>query len=108
MSFEYLGAKGHIGNLEIKNRLVMTAMGVGIGDPTGNVTDEFIRFYTDRAKGGAGLIVTEIVRVNEVHGRCEYDQLALTSDATIPSFKKLADSVHQYDTKIFAQLQHPG
>ena len=108
MNFEYLGAKGRIGNLEIKNRLVMTAMGVGIGDPTGNVTDEFIRFYTDRAKGGAGLIITEIVRVNEIHGRCEYDQLALTSDATIPSFNKLAESVHQYDTKIFAQLQHPG
>lgn len=108
MSLKYLGATGHIGNLEIKNRLVMTAMGVGIGDPTGNVTDEFIRFYTDRAKGGAGLIVTEIVRVNEVHGKCECDQLSLASDATIPSFQKLADSVHQYGTKIFAQLQHPG
>ncbi len=108
MSFEYLGSKGHIGNLEIKNRLVMTAMGVGIGDETGNATDEFIRFYADRAKGGAGLIVTEIVRVNEKHGRCERDQLALTSDEVIPSFRKLAEAGHQYDTKIFAQLQHPG
>ena len=108
MSFANLGAAGRIGNLEIKNRTVMTAMGVGVGDPSGNATDEFIRFYTERAKGGAGLIITEVVRVNEKHGRCEYDQLALSSDETIPSFRKLAESVHQYGTKIFAQLHHPG
>ena len=108
MTMKYLGAAGKIGNLEIKNRLVMTAMGVGVGDPSGEATDEFIRFYTERAKGGCGLIITEVVRVNDVHGICEHDQLSLSSDATIPSFKKLADSVHQYGTKIFAQLHHPG
>lgn len=108
MSFECISAKGVIGNLETKNRLVMAAMGVGIGDPSGKATDEFIRFYADRAKGGAGLIFTEIVRVNEVHGVCEYDQLSLADDSTIESFQKLADAVHEYDTKIFAQLHHPG
>lgn len=108
MAMNHLGAAGKIGNLEIKNRLVMTAMGVGIGDPSGDATDEFIRFYTERAKGGCGLIITEVVRVNDVHGVCEHDQLSLSTDATIPSFKKLADSVHQHGTKIFAQLHHPG
>lgn len=38
----------------------------------------------------------------------EYDQLSLADDNVIPSFQKLADSVHQYGTKIFAQLHHPG
>lgn len=108
MTFEYLGKKGHIGKLETKNCLVMTAMGVGVGDHSGIATDEFIEFYTQRAKGGAGLIITEITRVNEVHGICEYAQLSLARDEMIPSFKKLADSVHQYGTKIFAQLHHPG
>lgn len=108
MSFDNIGRKGHIGNLEIKNRLVMTAMGVGVGDHSGIVPDEFIEFYTQRAKGGAGLIITEITRVNNAHGVGEYDQLSLADDNVIPSFKKLADSVHQYGTKIFAQLHHPG
>lgn len=108
MEMKLLGSEGRIGNLTIKNRLVMTAMGVGVGDSSGEATDEFIRFYTDRAKGGAGLIITEVTRVNEVHGICEHDQLSLATDATIPSFQKLADSVHQYGTKIFAQLHHPG
>lgn len=108
MTFEHLGATGRIGNLEIKNRLVMTAMGVGVGEFEGYATDEFIKYYTERAKGGAGLIITEITRVNEVHGIEEHNQLSLAKDDTIPSFKKLADSVHQYGTKIFAQLHHPG
>jgi 2,4-dienoyl-CoA reductase-like NADH-dependent reductase (Old Yellow Enzyme family)/thioredoxin reductase len=108
MAYEKLGAKGHIGNLETKNRLVMTAMGVGVGDHSGIASDAFIEFYRQRAQGGAGLIVTEVTRVNDVHGVCEYDQLSLSSDDMIPSFKKLADAVHAYDTKIFAQLHHPG
>ena len=49
MAFEYLGKKGHIGSLETKNRLVMTAMGVGVGAHSGTATDEFIEFYTQRA-----------------------------------------------------------
>jgi 2,4-dienoyl-CoA reductase-like NADH-dependent reductase (Old Yellow Enzyme family)/thioredoxin reductase len=86
----------------------MTAMGVGVGDHSGIASDAFIEFYRQRAQGGAGLIVTEVTRVNDEHGVCEYDQLSLSNDAMIPSFQKLADAVHQYDTKIFAQLHHPG
>ena len=108
MAFEYISAKGRIGNLEIKNRLVMTAMGVGVGEHDGTASDAFIEFYRQRAAGGAGLIITEVTRVNDVHGVCEYDQLSLSNDDTIPSFKKLADAVHQYGTKIFTQLHHPG
>jgi 2,4-dienoyl-CoA reductase-like NADH-dependent reductase (Old Yellow Enzyme family)/thioredoxin reductase len=108
MSVEYLSKKGRIGTLTTKNRLVMTAMGVGLGEWEGNVTDEFIQFYAERAKGGAGLIITEITRVNEEHGIGEHDQISLAKDSNIPSWKKLADALHQYDTKLFAQLHHPG
>ena len=95
MAFEHIGAKGRIGNLEIKNRLVMTAMGVGVGDHSGIASDEFIEFYRQRAAGGAGLIITEVTRVNDVHGVCEYDQLSLSNDDMIPSFKKLADTIRR-------------
>lgn len=103
-----IAEKGKIGNLETKNKLIMTAMGVGLGEREGNVTDEFIRFYEDRAKGGAGLIITEITRVNDEHGVGEYDQISLTDDSHIPSWKKLADAIHKHDSLVFAQLQHPG
>ena len=51
----------------------MTAMGIGYADHEGNATDEIIQFYAERAKGGAGLIITEITRVNEDNGVGEYD-----------------------------------
>lgn len=108
MNEKLLEKKGYIGKLELKNRLVMTAMGIGYADHEGNATDEIIDFYAERAKGGAGLIITEVTQVNNVHGVAEYDQLALVTDSTIPSFKKLVDAVHKYDSKIFIQLHHPG
>ena len=108
MKYERIAERGEIGSIVIKNRLIMTAMGVGIGSPSGKATEEFIRFYEERAKGGAGLIITEITRVNDVHGCGEYDQLSLASDETIESFTGLADAIHQHDSKIFVQLHHPG
>ena len=108
MKYAKIAERGKIGNIEIRNRLIMTAMGVGVGSPSGKATDEFIRFYEERAKGGAGLIITEITRVNDLHGAGEYDQLSLTSDDTVESFVRLADAIHQYDSRIFVQLHHPG
>ncbi len=108
MKYEHLAKRGKIGKLETKNRLIMTAMGVGVGSPNGQATDDFIRFYEERAKGGAGLIITEITRVNELHGAGEYDQLSLARDDTVESFAKLAEAIHRHDSRIFVQLQHPG
>ena len=86
----------------------MTAMGVGLGEHEGKATDDFIAFYARSAQGGCGLIITEITRVTEGHGIGEYDQLSLSKDENIESFSKLADAIHQFDSRIFVQLQHPG
>lgn len=44
MPFTNIAKKGQIGNLEIKNRLVMTAMGVGVGDHSGIVRMNLLNF----------------------------------------------------------------
>lgn len=108
MEMKMLAAEGHIGNLTIRNRTIMTAMGVGVGAADGRANEEFIRYYEERAKGGVGLIITEIVRVNEVHGVGECHQLSLARDDTIPSFIELSSRIHSHGAKIFAQLHHPG
>ena len=108
MKYARIAERGRIGSIDTKNRLVMTAMGVGVGSPSGKATDEFIRFYEERARGGAGLIITEITRVNDLHGAGEYDQLSLATDETVESFAKLADAIHRHDSRIFVQLHHPG
>ena len=45
-----------IANVQIKNRIVMSRMGLGRATEDGQVTDGIVDFYIERAKGGAGLI----------------------------------------------------
>jgi len=108
MSYEKLFEKGKIGSLRLKNRIVMPAMGTGFATSTGEASDEIIRYYEERAKGGCGLIITEIVRIDEETGIGMACQLSATSGKHIQRLERLADAVHRHDTKIFAQLHHPG
>lgn len=108
MSFNKMFEKGNIGRLSIKNRTVMTAMGVSLANPTGEANPDIIRYYEERAKGGVGLIITEVTRVDDITGIGTTNQLAVTHARQIPWLERLADTVHKYDTKIFVQLHHPG
>ena len=107
MGYEHLFSKGKIGGLELKNRMVMTAMGSHLENGDGTVSEGTLAFYEQRAKGGVGLIITGITRVNEDHGRAG-NQICASRDEHIPGLRKLAERVHQYGTKIFLQLHHPG
>lgn len=108
MKYEKLFQKGRIGKLELKNRIVMPAMGVSLASSTGEASDEIIRYYEERAKGGCGLIITEITRIDDVYGVGTSNQLAVTESRDIPRLQRLADTIHKYDSKIFVQLHHPG
>ena len=61
-----LFSKGKIGQVEIRNRIVMTPMGTGHCGPDSRVTQELIDFYAERAKGGVGMIITETNYQSEV------------------------------------------
>lgn len=100
--------RGTIGNLELKNRVVMPAMGCSFASETGIASDEMIRYYQDRAKGGCALIITEITRVDDETGIGTPCQLSVTKKENIPSLVRLAEAIHAYDSKIFVQLHHPG
>lgn len=99
---------GKIGNVEIKNRLVMTPMGTNLAELDGSPGPAMLAYFEERAKGGCGLIMPEITRVNDVHGAGMFRQLSATKDRHIPGLAKLANTVHKYGAKIFIQLHHPG
>ena len=103
-----LTQSGKIGQIEIKNRMVMAAMGDLIANPDGTVSDAAIAYYGARAKGGIGLIITGIVRINDTDGAAGPNQLSLADDKYIPGFSKLVDEIHSYGAKIFPQIQHSG
>ena len=108
MSYEKLFEPGVIGGLELKNRIVMPAMGCSLAESSGEAGERMIKYYADRARGGAGLIITEITRIDNETGVGTPNQLSVTDTYMIGQLSRLAEAVHAYDTKIFVQLHHPG
>ena len=90
--------------LVIKNRLVRSAMELGMGDPDGFVTEDSLNTYRKAAEGGVGLIITEAVGVHP-RGRFFDTQLAAWSDEHIPGLKKLVDVIHAYGEGVVVWLQ---
>ena len=108
MHYEKLFAPGRIAHLELKNRIVMPAMGCSLAEHSGEPGPRMIRYYADRARGGTGLIITEITRIDDETGVGTPNQLAVTDSFVIGQLSRLAEAVHAYDTKLFVQLHHPG
>ena len=97
-----------IGNMEIKNRTVMAAMGIHSPRMVNNdnsYTQDGIDYFVERAKGGVGLIVTGGMAVQNKYDTVEGGNCVLNSgDEFIKNSKKLTDAVHKYGTKIVCQL----
>ena len=106
-TLDHLLAPIRIGSLELANRLVMPAMGTGLGNEDSTVSEANLAYMRRRAQSGAGLIITEITEVHplgSVSPRC----LGVWDDRFIPGLGRLADVVHQEGGKIALQLHHTG
>ncbi|MBU3178204.1 NAD(P)/FAD-dependent oxidoreductase [Clostridium estertheticum] len=106
--FNNLFSKGKIGSMDTKNRIVMTSMGNHLGNTDGTMSKADIAFYGARAKGGVGVIFTEVSMVEESRGRGNLCQISVADDKYIPGLKELADEIHKYNSKIVIQIYHPG
>ncbi len=106
--YPWLASAGKIGNLPIKNRIVMPAMGTVMASTNGEASDHLIAYYAERARGGAGLIITEIVSVEYILGKAVAVQLRADHDEFISGLGRLARAVKKHGTRIFAQLHHAG
>ena len=59
MEFAKLMQPFQLKNLQLRNRVVMAPMLSRLSNPNGVVSEKQIDYYTERAKGGAGLIIVE-------------------------------------------------
>jgi len=105
MEFPNLFSPIKINRLEIKNRIVMTAMHLGY-TPEGFVTDRLVNFYSARASGGAGLIIVGGCAIDQVGSMP--DMIFIDHDRYIPGLKRLTDSVKACGAHIAAQLYQAG
>ena len=86
----------------------MPPMHMGMGQFDGKPTDRMIEYYEERAKGGTGLIILEITRVNDKTGAAAFAQPSVSTDDNIEAFARLAERIHAHGAKFFVQLHHPG
>ena len=108
MGYDLLLSPMKIGNVEIKNRVVMAPMLMGFGQLDGKATKQMMDYYEERAKGGTGLIITEITRIDDKTGAGAFKQLAMSHDYQIKPLKEMADRIHSHGAKLFVELHHPG
>lgn len=96
-----------IGNMVVKNRLVVPPMVSNYANEDGTCTEQFISYHEEKAKGGWGLIIVEDYKINpEAGGFVKLP--GLWDDSQIESHKQLTDRVHQHGAKIAAQIYHAG
>ncbi len=106
MRFPHLFSPFTIKKTEIRNRIFSTGHDtyLTVGDMP---SDALIAYQRARARGGAGLIVIQVVGVHE-SSRYTEALLMGTSDDCIPHFRRLTDAIHKEGAKCFVQLFHPG
>ena len=95
-----------LGPVELKNRVVMTAMHLNY-TPNGLVSDQFIDFYVERARGGTGLIVVGGAEINDQSSGIDL-MLSIKDDSFLPGLKKFTDAIHETETKVAVQLYMAG
>jgi len=96
-----------LGALTIPNRLVFAATSSELADDAGDVTDDMIEYYVERARGGVGLIVVEATYVSREGKRLNHNAM-IDDDARIPGLTRLADALHAEGAATILQLNHGG
>jgi 2,4-dienoyl-CoA reductase-like NADH-dependent reductase (Old Yellow Enzyme family)/thioredoxin reductase len=98
--FKHLFTPGKIGNVELKNRIVMLPMTTGYTETDETVGNRFIDFFEARAKGGAALM---IIPFSPVHAGSPVEP-GMYDDRFVAPARKLTGRIHDGDAKIGAQL----
>mgnify|MGYP001209476758 FL=1 len=96
-----------INTLTLKNRAVMPPMGTGYGNRDGRVSERLVRYLERRARGGVGLIITEVCAVDP-RGKGFPAEIGAWSDDHIPGLAALAGAVHAAGAAVALQLHHAG
>ncbi len=104
--YQYLFTPIRIGQTVIPNRVVFAAHLTNLAED--NLPGpRLIAYYTERAKGGCGLIITEEQSVHP--SDWAYQKLIHGFDPhVIPAYRRMTRAVHEHGARMFAQINHNG
>lgn len=97
-----------VGGLTLKNRLVFGPHGSRFVDPHSlHLTERQAEYFAERARGGVGMIIQGSGMVHPT-GLATAGINEVWDDACIPSYRMVAEAVHEHNCVIFGQLSHLG
>ena len=103
----HLFSEFDMNGLSLRNRVVMAPMTRNLS-PNGIPKDYAPTYYSKRAQGGVGLIITEGVEVSHRAASGYPDCPNLGSDESKKMWQKVVNAVHEKNSSIFCQLWHVG
>lgn len=104
MPYSHLLTPLTLGSLELRNHVVMLPMGTEMGTHEGLFTEREIAYYTARAAGGVGLVMTGIAAVSQDYEQINPGLCRVDTDDAIPGLTALAESIHAVGGLVSLQL----
>ncbi len=92
-----------IGNMEVRNRIVMSPMGTYGANMDGSASEGLARYFEERAKGGVGAIITASQYLSQKIAQGIYGTY-FDSKRIIPSLVGMTERIHCYGAKAIAQI----
>ncbi|MGB3742563.1 MAG: FAD-dependent oxidoreductase [Castellaniella sp.] len=102
-----LSAKGRMGSLVLKNRIIMAPMGTNFGSTDGFPTERDKLYYAERARGGVAMVITEAMNIT-AGARNHTRSLCIFHDRFIPGLGTLVRAIKNNGAYAVAQLNHRG
>ena len=100
--FEKLFSPITIRGMELKNRVMLPAMGTKFSGKASYVTEQLINYHVARVKGGCGLNMVEVCSVHTPSAPRGF--LSISEDEYVPGLKTLTDAIHAEGGKAGIQL----
>jgi 2,4-dienoyl-CoA reductase-like NADH-dependent reductase (Old Yellow Enzyme family)/thioredoxin reductase len=108
VAFKHLFSPFQLGHVTLRNRIVSTPHNTHFGSG-GYITQRYIDYYAEKAKGGAGLLqcfgslsVHPTAPVHDWGGIKNWD------DSSLPTFRQFAETMHAHGAAVMAQITHRG
>lgn len=97
-----------INGMTLRNRTVMLPIGSNLATISAEVSEDMIKYYELRAKGGTGLIIVENACVDFPMGTNGTRQCRIDDNQYVSGFYTLVERLHAYGAKVSIQLNHAG
>lgn len=107
-AFERLMQPGRIGNMTLRNRIIMPPMGTEFATAEGYFTQRMKDYYAARAKGGVAMVIVEIACIDSPAGKGLLGQVGIDDDRYLPGLSGLAQAIKAHGARAAIQLHHAG